>query len=64
MKTQQSPIFEVFIGVLIIIGLSWFANISHDTGHLAVGIILLFWFLWIMNNSSKVQAFAQKATGV
>lgn len=57
------PAFQVVVGVLLVIFLAWFAGISQHTGHLAVGIIVLLWFLWSMSNASKIQAFAAKATG-
>lgn len=57
------PAFQVLVGVLLIIFLSWFAGISEHTGNLAVGIVLLLWFLYLLSNGSKIQAFASKATG-
>lgn len=54
---KQSPIIEVVFGIVLIVVLAWIANINEDSGHLMVGIILLLWFLWVMNNVSKVSSF-------
>ena len=60
---NTNPVFEVLVGVLIIVFLSWFARVSEQTGYIAVGLVLLFWLLWSMKNYGKISSFAAKATG-
>jgi hypothetical protein len=51
----HSPLLQFVVGFLLILVAAWFSNISDDTGNLGAGLFALLWFLWIMNNSSKLK---------
>ncbi len=54
-SSGYSPLLQFFVGFLLILVAAWFSNISDDTGNAGAGLFALLWFLWLMNNSSKLK---------
>lgn len=54
-STSHPVLLKFVVGFLLIIVAAWFSNISEDTGNAGAALFALLWFLWIMNNASKIK---------
>jgi hypothetical protein len=50
-------------GIGLVLVLTWFAGISDQTGYVAVAVIVALWFLWAINNNSRLSSFLSALHG-
>lgn len=50
-------------GIGLVLVMTWFAGISDQTGYVSVAVIFALWFLWAINNNSRLSSFLSALHG-
>lgn len=56
--TPAHGLLQFVLGFVLIGVLTWFSDISDETGTVGVVFLVALWLLWSFSNSSRIQQFA------